>query len=118
MARDMYVSPLFLGAFRYAKKLKVDKIFILSAKHGLLEETDFIDPYDETLNTKSVSEVKEWANTVLHRLSEKTNLCEDEYIFLAGDRYRKYLLNSINNFSIPLKGLPIGKQLAFYKENL
>ena len=117
MAKDMYVSPLFIGAYRYARKLEADKVFILSAKHGLLEEEDWISPYDETLNTKPVSEVKEWASKVLCSLSEKSSLQDDEYIFLAGERYRKYLLDNIKHCSIPLKGLSIGKQLSFYKEN-
>lgn len=35
-AIDLYISPLFKMAYNYAQKLNVDKIFILSAKHGLL----------------------------------------------------------------------------------
>ncbi len=50
-AKDMYVSPLFRGAYRYAKSLGVDKIYILSAKYGLLEELDVVEPYNVTLNT-------------------------------------------------------------------
>jgi len=117
MAKDIYISPLFIGAYRYAQKLGADKVFILSAKHGLLEENDWISPYDETLNTKPISEIKEWANKVLCSLSEKSALQEDEYIFLAGEKYRKYLLGNIKHYSVPLQGLSIGKQLSFYKEN-
>ena len=35
-AKDLYISPLFKMAYDYAKKLDVDRVFILSAKHGLL----------------------------------------------------------------------------------
>ena len=118
MAKDMYTSPLFCAAFRYAHKLAADKIFILSAKYGLLEETDVIEPYDETLNSKKVNEIKKWANGVLNVLSQKANLHKDEFVFLAGERYRKYLVGKLQHFSVPLEGLAIGKQLAFYKENL
>ena len=83
-AKAMYVSPLFKGAYRYAKKIKADRIFILSAKYGLLEEDDSIEPYNETLNTKPVAEVKMWAERVLTLLSEKTDLQKDEFVFLAG----------------------------------
>ncbi len=41
----------------------------------------------------------------------------DEFVFLAGERYRKYLLPLLKNVSVPLQGMGIGKQLAFYKEN-
>jgi len=117
LAKDMYISPLFKGAYRYAKKIKADKIYILSAKYGLLEETDVIEDYNETLNTKSAFEIKEWAAKVIAVLSQKTDLQVDEFIFLAGEKYRKYIIENIHNVRIPLKGLGIGKQLAFYKEN-
>lgn len=116
-AKDMYVSPLFKGAYQYAKRLKADRIFILSAKYGLLEEGDVIEPYNETLNKKSASEVKIWAEKVLASLAEKTDLQKDEFVFLAGERYRKYIIGNLKYTNVPLLGQSIGKQLAFYKEN-
>ena len=116
-AKDIYISTLFKGAYKYAHTLDADKVFILSAKYGLLEETDVIEPYNETLNTKSVAEIKKWAKEVLESLSQKCNLKEDEFVFLAGEKYRKHLVVEIANYSVPLIGLPIGKQLAFFKEN-
>ncbi len=118
LAKDMYISPLFRGAYRYAKKLNADRIYILSAKYGLLEETDLIEPYNETLNTKSKAEIQKWAYEVLTALSKKANLQADEFVFLAGERYRRNLIEKINYTLVPLKGLSIGKQLSFYKENL
>ena len=118
MAKDMYISPLFKYAYRYAHKLNVDKIFILSAKYELVEETDMIEPYNETLNNKSTDKIKEWAKNVIATLAQKADLQNDEFIFLAGEKYRKYLIGSICHCSIPLEGLPIGQQLSFYKENL
>jgi len=118
IARDMYVSPLFKGAFEYAKINRVDKIFILSAKYGLLNESELIEPYDESLNNKSVCERKKWASMVLSSLSKQVCLQTDEFVLLAGIKYRQYLVKHINNVSIPLQGLSIGKQLAFYKKHL
>lgn len=117
MAKDMYISPLFKGAYSYAKNIGADKIFILSAKYGLLEETDIIEPYDETLNDKKMDEIKAWSSNVLKSLSERTDLKNDEFILLAGERYRRYLIPELCKVSIPLEGLGIGKQLAFYKEH-
>jgi hypothetical protein len=114
----MYTSPLFKGAYQYAKKIAADKIFILSAKYGLLDETDFIEPYDETLNNKSNKDRIEWASNVLSTLSQKASLNSDEFVFLAGEKYRQHLIKYIANYTVPLKGLSIGKQLAFYKNML
>ena len=116
-AKEMYTSPLFKGAYKYAQKMQADKTFILSAKYGLLHEDDIIEPYNETLNTKHQQEVYEWSNRVLSQLIKVANIEKDTFVFLAGEKYRKFLLPKINNYDIPLQGLSIGKQLAFYKEN-
>ncbi|MDR3075504.1 MAG: hypothetical protein LBU30_05665 [Candidatus Methanoplasma sp.] len=113
----MYISQLFRGAYRYAKKLNADRVFILSAKYGLLEEYDSIEPYNETLNNKTAAEVKKWADGVLVSLAEKTDLQNDEFVFLAGEKYRKYLVGHLQHVDVPLLGMRIGEQLAFYKEN-
>ena len=43
---------------KYAKKMTPDKIFILSAKHGLLSLSQEIKPYDKTLNNMQSNEIK------------------------------------------------------------
>ncbi|WP_391559271.1 DUF6884 domain-containing protein [Robertmurraya sp.] len=114
-AKDLYTSPLFTMNLQYARSLIPDRIFILSAKHGLVCLDDEIDPYDETLNTKTSKEIKYWATQVLDSLKGEISLERDEVIFLAGDKYRKYLVPFIKNYQIPLKGLTIGKQLQYLK---
>jgi len=61
-------------------------------------------------------EVKEWADKVLHQLGKVADLKNDEFIFLAGERYRKYLLPHIRNYKVPLQGLSIGRQLQYLKK--
>jgi len=117
-AKDLYLSNLFKLNLNYAYSLNPDKIFILSAKYGLLDLDEEIEPYNLTLNKIKDEEIQDWANKVLDQLKGKTDLQEDEFIFLAGENYRKYLLPRIKNYKIPLKGLGIGKQLKFLKENL
>lgn len=116
-ANEMYVSPLFKGAYKYAQKIGADKIFILSAKYGLLDEHTMIEPYNETLNTKTDKEIRIWADNVYAELQHKTDVSSDQFVFLAGEKYRKYLVGKLKNVEVPLRGLGIGKQLAFYKEN-
>jgi len=112
-AEDLYISSFFKKNLAYAKSLNPDKIFILSAKYGLLPLTIEIDTYDLTLNNFKTKELKEWAESTLNQLRQKADLDKDKFIFLTGERYRKYLLPSIKNYEMPLKGLPIGKQLQF-----
>jgi len=116
-AKELYTSPYFKYSLNYALSLKPDKIFILSAKYGLLDLEQEIKPYDKTLNKMSSDEVKEWSENIIKKLRENANLEKDEFIFLAGNKYRKYLIKNIKNYKIPLEGLGIGKQLKYLKEN-
>lgn len=117
-AKDIYISPLFKMNLKFAKSFNPDKIFILSAKHGLIDLDKEIEPYDKTLNLMRSTERKEWANNVLKDLKKFADLNKDEFIFLAGENYRKYLIPHIKNYKIPLKGLSIGRQLQYLKEEI
>ena len=99
-------------------KLEPDDIYILSAKYGLLELNQEIEPYDLTLNNMSSGQIKFWAIDVLKELKKRANLDHDHFIFLAGQKYRKYLIQHIGSVEIPLQGLTIGKQLQLLKRKL
>lgn len=117
-AKDLYISTLFRFSLAYAKKLKPDKVFILSAKYGLLNLNDEIATYNETLNNKPVSDIKIWAEKVVFKLGKIANLQNDIFIFFAGKKYREFILPHIKYYKIPLKGLRIGEQLRFLKNKL
>jgi hypothetical protein len=110
-ARDLYISPLFKKNLKYALKLQPDQVFILSAKYGLVSLDEEIEPYDVTLNTMSAKEIKDWSAAVLRDLAGQTDLQQDQFIFLAGPKYRKYLVEHFTHFEIPFEGLTIGRQL-------
>ena len=114
-AKDLYISTLFKLNLKYAVKLAPDKIYILSAKHGLLSLDQEINPYEQTLNNMPSDEVKQWASRVLEQIKHVCPVDETELIFLAGKKYRKYLLPHIKNAQVPLEGLGIGKQLQKLK---
>jgi len=87
-----------------------------SAKHGLLNLEQKIEPYEQTLNDMRANEVKQWARQVIEQIKRIINIDKTEFVFLAGERYRKYLLPHLTNVRIPLKGLGIGEQLQRLKE--
>ena len=117
LAQDMYISDLFTKSLSYAKTLN-GHIRILSAKYGVLELNDFISPYNLTLNSMSEEEKKNWANRVIQQLKAKHVDFNEKAVFLVGQNYRKYLISYFSNYEIPIEGLPIGKQLQWYKNNL
>lgn len=123
LAKDLYISPLFRKAWAYANKLNADRLFILSAKHGLLNPNTKIDYYDESLVNATVSKRKEWATKVINQMKEENiDLQNDEFIILAGKSYYDYLLqkglNSDNcKFPYANKG-KIGHILHFLTQEL
>jgi cytoplasmic iron level regulating protein YaaA (DUF328/UPF0246 family) len=117
-AEDLYISFYFKNKLAFAKSLKPDSIFILSAKYGLVPLNMEIAPYDLTLNKYSEDELREWSANTLQQLRIKTDLEKDKFIFLAGKKYQKHLLPKIRNYENPLEGLGIGKQNKLLKNKL
>lgn len=113
--KDIYTSTLFKLSLKYARKLEPDSIFVLSAKHGLLPLEKVIEPYEETLKNKRAGEIEAWAKRVLDQIKAICPIDQTEFILLAGERYRKYLLPHIEHSEIPLEGLRIGEQLQKLK---
>ncbi len=72
--------------------------------------------YEQTLNKMGVVDRRVWASKVIGQLKEKADLQKDEFILLAGEKYRENLLPHIKNCEIPFKGLSFGKQLQKLKE--
>ena len=117
-AENMYISDLFKKSLSYAKKLNPEKIFILSAKYGVLELDEVIEPYELTLNNMKEVEKKQWALHCLEQLKDKGIKFDEKTVFLCGENYRKHLIKEFKNPEVPLKGLGIGQQLSFYKKNI
>ena len=106
-AKELYVGALFEKAWSYANKLNPDRIYILSAKYGLISPNKQIGHYNETLLKYPVTKQIKWSENVLLQLKkEGCNLEEDEFILLAGKVYYKYLLgnNGIKKYQLPYNG--------------
>lgn len=119
-AQDMYSpSALFKKAKLYVNQQNYDEWYILSALHGLLEPQQLVIPYNETLNNMAISEIREWSKQVANQI---ISIHPDTIDFYAGDNYRKALIPILEEAgitcNIPLKGLGIGEQLAFYTQEL
>lgn len=117
-ARELYsASTLFSLSYAYAKQ-RADKIYILSAKYGLVSEDRILEPYNQTLNEMSRTEQLNWASRVLRALQKECDLTVDHFVILAGNNYCKDLVSSLPNCELPLAGMPLGKRIAFLKSQL
>jgi len=114
-ARDLYLSPWFLKARKYAER-NSSVWYILSAEHGLVPPEQVIAPYEKTLNKMGVRDRKHWASKVVSELRNRIQPTYD-VIILAGQRYREFLMEDLKilcaSILVPLEGKKIGEQLQW-----
>ena len=119
-AKDLYSSALFTKSREFVER-RCDSWFILSAKYGLVEPSEVVEPYDETLNTKSRVELDEWAERVWGSLRDQLQR-DDHVTILAGNQYHKRLLPLLAahgcHVDVPMEGLGIGCQLQWLSHQL
>ena len=106
-AEDLYVGALFKKQLAFSRDQNFDRIFILSALHGLLKLDEVIQSYEKTLTKMPVAERKKWAAAVEFVLPDNA-----EITYFAGVRYREFLPCG----DVPCEGLGIGRQLKWFKD--
>ena len=123
-ARDLYTSQLFKKASAYAER-ECERWYVLSAKHGLVHPDTVLEPYDMKLGQRATPgnpggpAIHEWAQRVRDQLAvELDGLPKVRLVTLAGEQYQTVLRPCQWPFSIPMKGLGIGEQLAWLKGQL
>lgn len=102
-AQNMYIGSFFKAQLQWAKKhFHEDKIFILSAKYGLLKLNDVIEPYNIKMGDKgSVDLIKISQQIKKYKINTKIYSS-------AGKEYRKLLDKVFINIEYPfmhLKGM-------------
>jgi hypothetical protein len=104
-AEDLYMGPLFKNSLCLARKMKADKIYILSAKHHLLPLEEEIEPYSLTLKNFKRQEKIDWGKKVIEQLSQVSDLENDVFVVLAGKEYINPIKDNIRNLEDFLKDL-------------
>lgn len=114
-ASDLYVSPWFRKA-RACIEVLGCPWYILSAKHGLLDPSATIDPYDETLKAMRVDRRRIWARGVIADLAPRLAGVDVVTLF-AGMAYREFLEPELRGrgveLHVPMQGMGIGQQLSW-----
>lgn len=119
-AQDLYISTLFRGRRHYVEHT-CDRWFILSAVYGLVDPLTLLEPYDVTMKDATTAQRRAWSERVLRQIDQAVEPQPgDLFQIHAGAEYRNFgldagLLARRCRVEIPTEGLPIGKQLQFYK---
>ena len=98
-AIEMYIGEEFKLWVADALAKKVDAIYILSGKYGLLLPDEIIEPYDVNLNKTSDDERKIWALKVIDRLKEFEELTSVQASLYCNERYAEFLLEQLPHHS-------------------
>lgn len=98
----MYLSKDFQNWLTFARDWGADLIFVLSGKHGLLNLTDMIEPYDFNLNDQLSSYRVAWSDNVIRSLSMRCDLKEDEFLLLSNKIYAEFLIPHFGKVEMPL----------------
>lgn len=118
LARNMYVSPLYRKSVMVAEGWRLP-FSILSAKYGLLDPDETIEPYDLTLKGASKQFKLEWARRVDAQLRSSIEP-KKHLIVLAGDDYYGPLVEAGTDhpldFFAPMRGLSLGNRLVFLNQ--
>jgi hypothetical protein len=118
-AKDLYRSQLFAGRRTYAQATGLPWL-IVSAHYGLIEPDQVIEPYDRRLSDLDLAARRALAERIAEQLERRFGpLSGLTFEVHAGDEYMQMLLNGLRprggRIVNPLKGLPIGEQLKWYK---
>jgi hypothetical protein len=121
-AQELYsASPMFQKTLEYVKTLKPDKMYILSAKHYLVDLNQKLKPYDLTLKDFNKEEKEKWGAEVYREMKQRgIDPNKNQFIFLAGNEYIKPLLKYIpeSNIETPMGGKRFGERLKWLNSQL
>ncbi len=116
--RYLYCSNRFKLNLAFALK-EYDRVYAISAKHGLLNLDQTIESYNLALDTLTERGQRRWALKVASQI--RKNIPEDASIdFYCSKEYRDPLEGMLNGreISAPLAHLRRGEQIAWFKKHL
>jgi hypothetical protein len=119
-ARDLYTGQLFVKSLLYAER-RCERVWIASAKGGLLRLDQVLEPYDDTLTSRPAAARWGWGRLVWDQLRQQ-HQGEQELLLLAGALYAEPIAALARaarwTVEMPLAGLQIGERLRWLKREL
>tara|TARA_R100000152_G_C6779379_1_gene210950 strand:+ start:867 stop:1280 length:414 start_codon:yes stop_codon:yes gene_type:complete len=111
-AEDMYLGSFFKMSTSIVKKT-TERYFILSAKYGVLNPSDIIEPYELKITDLKTEQYRRWIFQNSKRLQQLINKNETIYS-LASDRYN----NALYQFNVyaPMTGLTMGYRNSWLRK--
>jgi hypothetical protein len=113
-ARELYQGTRFKLSYQYAEQLQPRSIFILSARHGLVQPNTMLEPYEQTLEGASNEELYAWGKRV-HTELRNHMTSFTRCTILAPPEYCMPLLPHLEDVETPIVGLDEDSQKAWLR---
>ena len=127
-AHQLYQGQLFQAQLAYARnclQIPDERIFVLSAKYGLVAIREAIEPYEYTLSEKPAKERVWWGGSVVKNLKDYYQLrpYDCHVVMMAGKVYQQPMVFYLNHFGYQWyvshpDGLGYAQQVAWYREEM
>lgn len=121
-ARDLYTSNLFAARRAYAEASGHAWGIVSAHALGIIDPNRVIEPYDRTMEQKRHAELRQWSLDAGHSAYQVFGeaILGSTVEVHAGARYVAALRDALVRrfdvtLDVPLVGLAIGQQLAWYK---
>ena len=109
-ARKLYTGAFFRKILRFSQE-HYSHVYILSAKYGLLDLDQIIEPYELRLDSLPIAQRKEWAKMVRIQMREKK--VPKKRVFFTPVEYSRWFRGDN-----PLLGMSIGQRLQWVNQQL
>ena len=104
----MYVGSYHRACRHYARRIGADRVLVLSARHGLLDLHERIEPYDLRMGRPGSVEV-----ATLRLQAERLGVLDADVVVVGGGHYVERAVAVWPDALLPLQGCRgIGEQLA------
>lgn len=111
--REMYTSTLFRMSMEIAEQ-RCDRVYVVSAKHGMLHPNETIAPYEMHIGELTFREREMWASRIVDRL-RYLHRHDYQVELYMGREYAMPLSRALRDRTYhvddPLRGLQIGERL-------
>lgn len=117
-AEELFVSPLFRRRREFAER-SGRPWFVLSSRHGLVHPAQVIEAYDLCLARQPIASRRQWGRLIVAQLEAAVgNLAERTVEVHAGSAHLDPIALPLRDRGVavvaPLRGLSLGRHLAWY----
>ncbi|MEO1417590.1 MAG: DUF6884 domain-containing protein [Bacteroidota bacterium] len=116
-ALELYRSEFFRLGRSHAQSFEPEKIYILSAEHGLVLGDQVLEPYTMTMSALAQEgDVQAWAQLVVDQLKVQVDLTKYEVIVLGLRKFAQPIADRLPHAQAPLVGMNMPQAMNYLRE--